>query len=207
MEIDLEKLMGGKSEEDLQKYITDAKRYTPEAINAAINELKKRGVFFSDVQLAEINSEIEQKKVNENTNNWAFDWKKNIVTDIDAPLFYSERVIWYFSILFGVVTGGILLSLNLNKLKNKKASLLTFFFGFIYSIFAIWAIGLISEKTKSTSGLTIGFNGLGALVLHRFFWKKYIGKDTKYRTRPFWLPLVICIIFATLILLATIYSS
>lgn len=207
MEIDFEKLMAAKSAEDLQKYMTDNSRYTPEAISAAINELRKRGRVFTETELIKINSDIEQKKENDNNNNFTFDWKKNVVTDIDAPLFYSERVIWYFSILFGVITGGVLLSINLKKLNKKKVSFFTLLFGIIYSIFTIWIIGLISEKTKSTSGLTIGFNGVGAFVLHRFFWRKYIGKDTKYRARPFWGPLVICIVFATIIILATIYSS
>ena len=37
------------------------------------------------------------------------DWKHNIVTDTDAPVLYSRRVIYLFSCFFSVFTGGILL--------------------------------------------------------------------------------------------------
>ena len=40
-------------------------------------------------------------------------WTKNIVTDLDAPQFYSPRAIWGFSVFFTVIFGAVLLTSNL----------------------------------------------------------------------------------------------
>ena len=46
-------------------------------------------------------------------------WKYNIVTDEDAPILYSRKAIYFFSCFFSVITGGILLSINLKKINRK----------------------------------------------------------------------------------------
>jgi hypothetical protein len=54
MDHDFEKLMVNKSDEDLQIYITNSGRYKREAVEAAINELRKRGQTFEDEQVTKI---------------------------------------------------------------------------------------------------------------------------------------------------------
>src|SRR5688572_4172085 len=111
MQIDFEELMANKSEDGLIEYITNSNIYTPEAIYAAINELKKRGRQFTSEEVEEINSKLqakrdEEKKVEKVSSNT---WKKNLVNDLGAPQFYSQRAIWGFSAFFTVIFGAVLL--------------------------------------------------------------------------------------------------
>ncbi len=62
MEIDLDELMSGKSEEGLMVYVQKAELYTDEAIVAALKELKKRGRTFSDRELETIQIKLEEKR-------------------------------------------------------------------------------------------------------------------------------------------------
>ena len=47
---------------------------------------------------------------------------------------------------------------------------------------------------------------LGGIILTQIFWKKFIGKDTKYRVHPIWTPLVICLVILALIIWAMLQS-
>ena len=206
MEINFEELMKRKSEEDLQKYITDGKRYVPEAIEAAVSELKNRKIILNEDVLIKVNSEIEQKKIQQDKEGESH-WDKNVVVDDSAPLLYSEKTIWRFTFLFGAITGAILLAINFNNFGKKKEIPLVLIFGIGYTLFSIWAIAFITKNYQSSSGLAFVFNALAVVVLTKFFWKKYIGKETKYRKKQVWIPLTICVCISILLLFAAIYSQ
>jgi drug/metabolite transporter superfamily protein YnfA len=127
-------------------------------------------------------------------------WTKNIVTDLDAPLLYSPRAVWGFSIFFTVIFGAVLLSSNLT---DKKAKWIVIGFGIIYTSVVIFIMNLLPQPN---TGLTLGLNGGGALILTQLFWNKYVGKETKFRTKPIWKPLIISIIITIPFLLAIIYG-
>jgi hypothetical protein len=127
-------------------------------------------------------------------------WTKNIVTDLDAPQFYSPRTIWGFSVFFTVIFGAVLLTSNLT---DKKAKWIVIGFGILYTIVVIVIVNLLSQPN---TGLTIGLNGGGALILTNIFWGKYVGKETKFRTKPIWKPLIISILITIPFLLAIIYG-
>ena len=206
MEINFEELMKKKSEEDLQKYINDSKRYVPEAIQAAVNELKNRKIILNEDVLIKVNSEIEQKKIEQDKENESH-WDTNVVVDYSAPLLYSEKTIWRFTFLFGAVTGAILMAVNFNNLGKKKEMPMVLIFGIGYTLLTIWAIVFIERNYQSSSGLALIFNALAVAVFTKFFWRKYIGKETKYRKRKVWMPLIICIAVSILLLFVMIYSQ
>jgi len=196
-----EKLTAGKSDEELRVYITDCGRYEPAAINAAIDEFKKRGVTITGLELDKINTVIEQKEAKENL--WGFSdlWSANIVKDADAPEFYSQKLIYRFSYLFSVIAGAILLAINISKSGSKKGVMLVIFFGIFYSVGVFMILGLIPHNPNaSITLLGMVLNGLGAVILNIFFWNKYIGKLVNYRRKPFWIPLVVCILVTIMIL-------
>src|ERR1039458_4565953 len=126
MENNYNNIMQVKSDEGLQEYLDKRLKYTPEAVEAAISELKKRGRVFTDSELATIRLDVNQKKDHDiqqeekQSSVWRNNWKKNIVEDKTAPLFYSERAIYAFSVAFGVITGAILLAINCAKTEAKK---------------------------------------------------------------------------------------
>jgi len=117
------------------------------------------------------------------------DWKYNIVSDKDAPELYSRRVIYFFSCLFTVITGGILLSINLKRVNRKDVIWLVLGYSIAYTAISI---SILSQFERNTV-LTLLVSMLGSFALYNYFWKKYIGAETKYQTKPIWIPLGICI--------------
>lgn len=133
---------------------------------------------------------LEEKT--DNTDHFKFfdrNWKYNIVIDEDAPILYSRKTIYFFSCFFSVVTGGILLSINLKKANRKDVIWIVLGYSIAYTAITTF----ILNQFKSNSVLNILVAMLGSFTLFNFFWKKYIGAETKYQTKPIWIPLVICI--------------
>ncbi len=206
MEIDFEKQMTNKSDDGLQEYIDNRTKYTREAVEAAIFELQKRGRIFSDEDQANFRNEFqarfeatekEEKQFFGNT------WNKNVVTDENAPAYYSEKAIYIFTAFFSVLFGAVLLAINCRSTVTKKGVWEAIAFGIVYTSLQLWILSMIPRNT----GLTFAFSMGGAFLMNNFFWRKYIGKDTKYRTKPIWKPLIAGIIIFFPLLLAAIYGG
>jgi len=198
--------MSSKSDEGLQHYIDNRSKFTPEAVEAAIAEMQNRGRTFSDEELNLFRNEFASKKeaaLNDMEMSWrGSNWKKNVVEDESAPAYYSEKAIYMFSVIFSMIFGAILSAINFSKLDNKHAVMEVIGFGVGYTALEFW----ILSQLERTSGLTLVFNIGGALLL-RFFWYKHIGKDTKYRAKPIWVPLIIAIAVTAMVLLTIIYGG
>ena len=208
MEIDFQKLMTNKSDEGIQEYLDNRAKFTPEAVEAAIAEFQKRGRTFSDEELNTYRQEFQQRsEAAEKEVKELFpsgnQWKKNVVTDENAPAYYSEKAIYLFAVIFSVVFGSIILALNFSKTETKKGVWEVVIFGAFFTSLQIWILSMIPRN----NGLTLVFNMVGALILNQFFWKKYIGNDTKYRTKPIWIPMIVGILITIPILLAIIYGG
>ena len=198
-------LMTSKSDEQLKNYLVNSEKYTKEAVTAAIQELQNRGKEVSEEELNEIKLTLEAKKKKENAEMAKMrtnPWTKNVVTDPDAPAFYSQRAIWGFSVIFTVVFGAALLSSNLKDKGNARWVVLAF--GVLYTGLAVFILSSINGRS---AGLTIGINAVGAWIMNQFFWNKYVGQEKKYRAKPIWVPLIISIIITIPFLLAIIYSQ
>jgi hypothetical protein len=168
-------------------------------VAAAKKELDNRGIELSDEEKKIIEDKKNARKQDAVMSKSAFDrwdwftvnWKINIVDDVNAPQLYSRKIINIFSIAFSVLFGGILLAINLKNVNNKKAILPVLTYSIIYTGLMIYILGMIPG---STTPLTIAFNAIGATVLYNTLWKKYIGKDFQYRTKSYWIPLIIGIL-------------
>ncbi len=194
MDIDFVKLMTTKSDEGLQEYIDNRQKFTPLAVYAAIDELKKRGRTFTDEEFTQIVNDIEKQQAVsrqrvEESDGGSNKMNKNIVDDPSAPEYYSERAIYAFSVFFSVIFGSVLMTMNINRTEKKNSSWTALLFGIVYTGLQMWALSYVPRNTGLTVGVSIG----GALLLNHFFFKKYIGKDTKYRARPIWIPLIIAL--------------
>jgi hypothetical protein len=203
MGVDVEKLMNGKSDEDLQKYLDNRMDYTPEAVVSAIAEMQKRGRTFSDEELTGIRNEMQLKRTTEEVGKKGM-WNKNVVTDKAAPSYYSEKAIYLFGTFFSVLFGAVLLAINIKNTELKKGVWPVLAFGVIYTVLQIWI--LTELQVNSSSGAYL-FSMVGTLLMNYLFWRKYIGKDTKYRTRPIWKPLIIAIVIFTPLIFAAIYGG
>ncbi len=123
------------------------------------------------------------------------------MTDENAPLYYSERAIYMFSVFFSVIFGAVLLAINFRNTDEKKGVWEVITFGLVYT--GLWLLSVMPRNT----GITLAFSMGVALLINHFFWKKYIGKYTKYRTKPIWEPRIIGLIIFIPLLLAAIYGE
>ena len=196
MPIDFKEMMSKMSDYELNGYIENRKNYTKEAVESAILELKNRGREFSEEETSEILQQFDKKKLESreyesiNLTASSSGWKKNVVTDKDAPEFYSEKAIYLFSVIFSVIFGSVLMSINFRKTESKKGAFEVLGFGILFFIVQVYILSMFPRKTI----FTLMFSMVGALILNYFFWRKYIGKDTKYRAKPIWIPLIIGVV-------------
>jgi hypothetical protein len=204
MEIDFAELMTKKSEQGLNEYITNIERYEPAAVNASIEELRKRGRNFTEEELESISIRIHNKETEEHKRGKDLGinprWDQNKVADETAPMYYSQRTIWAFSIFFSLICGAALLASNTD---NKEAKLTVIGFGIAYTVAAIFFLNLFPMNT----GLIVGVNTAGAYILTSFFWNKYLGYDTSYRTKPILKPLIICLVIFIPLIALIIYGE
>jgi hypothetical protein len=197
----LGEVMSTKSDEGLIAYINNFEKYTPDALTAATNELKRRGKKISEEELKEIHLKIQArvKAESEEETLWPSEsLRKEIVTDLNAPLLYSKATVRAFSIVFTVIFGAVLLS---NNISDSKKKWIVIAFGITYTTLSIILLNIIPPSTV----WVLLLNAAGGLGLTTTFWDKYIGKDVKYRAKPIWIPLIISIIISIPFILAMIY--
>ena len=136
---------------------------------------------------------MESKTGNRPSLGWIDQWSDNVTFDPAAPSLFSEQVIWFFSFLFGTIAGAALLAVNISRAKEKVGIIWVLLFGFIYFIGSVLGYkAIIAYFVIQSVGPIFFFNTVGGVILNKFFWKKYIGAETKYRAKPFWIPLAIC---------------
>jgi hypothetical protein len=109
MEIDFQKLMSTKSDEDLQEYLDNCAKYTANAIEAAIAEMKKRGRIFSEEEL--------------NTYKSKFKKPTEFVIE-ELPLSKKGKRLYWLGLLgfipaWGAIAGLVLLMLGILRYKDK----------------------------------------------------------------------------------------
>ncbi|MGJ1335032.1 hypothetical protein ACLCDV_06150 [Sphingobacterium sp. Lzh-3] len=169
----------------------------------AFDILKKRGYFFSETEIVKINQLIASRKKEEP------DYKSLNTWDIDEDAekasvsFYSQKAIWYFSILFGLFTGAILLAINLFTLSKKKEAWATLLFGFGYTLALILVYNEFKDYFDQSRFTGILLYGIGAAILQFGFWDQYL-KGIKYKKRSIIAPLMICLVVVGLIILRII---
>ena len=96
-------------------------------------------------------------------------------------------------------TGTVLLSSNAYDNKKKW---IVISFGALYTALTIVIVNLVPLNII----YTLLLNSAGGLALTTTFWDKFVGKETKYRAKPIWKPLIITIGITIPFLLEIIYG-
>ena len=193
------------SDNELEKYIRPESRFVPEAIQYAFDILKERGRIFSENESEQIQNLIASKKVDDIKpepikNNG---WDKNITENESAIQLYTNKLIWIFSVFFGVIFGTALQVYNYYKTKNYKALIATLIFGILYTAIQIFIMDEYGNIEFGRTSLRFFLSGIGALGLYII--RENIFKTTlEYRAKSFVLPLIICILIHIPILYAII---
>jgi hypothetical protein len=193
----LNRILSEKSDRELMFYINNLDKHTEEAVRVALEILKSRHVILPEDITETINNHFEQQKEKPRVNLW----NKNITTDSEALEFYSQKSIYIFSILFSVLFGSVMLAYNLRKV--KKPFIWAILFGLTYSSLSVYFI----EKYNGSLPMTFIANSLGAVVLYQLCWNRWIGKQTKYRAKSIWIPLIIALIIFIPLTILTILES
>ena len=193
MTLDFKKLMSGKTDKEIDKYLFNINKFTSDAGKAALAEAIKRGREFSEQELAKMHCDLDMKVAQEKGELAALKtnaWTKNVVKDDETlPAYFSQQSIYIFTILFSVLFGSVLMGSNLYHTEHKKVVVNVVLFGIVYTTLQIWLLSLIPRNTI----FVFAASGLGAIILNGYFWKQYIGAETKYRSKPIWIPLAIAI--------------
>lgn len=204
MDLKFKVTASAKSDAELLDTIANQQKYLPETIEATIAELQYRGHVFTDEELQVITADVEahrQSAASAGRRLW--NYKNNIVEDPDAPAFYSRRVVYAFAFMFTPLFGAVMLAMNINKTDKPARMVWLLLFGVAYTVLAV----IVGESMRSGSSPGVIFSLVGAVILESFFWNQFIGNGTFYRARPIWIPLIIGIVLAALIIFAMFYGS
>ena len=183
------------SDFELEKYIKPESKFVPEAIEFAYDILKQRGRIFTDSETEQIQNLVKTKKNNEPKfeevkNNG---WDKNFTEDENAIELYTNKLIWIFSVFFGVIFGTALQVYNFYKLRNNKAAILTLIFGIAFSILQFTLMSYIGNIEYGRFSIKFLLSGIGAIGL--FFIRENLFKNQiQYKAKSFAIPLIIAIV-------------
>lgn len=122
--------------------------------------------------------------------NYFLKLNRNVVTDDDAPEYFSQQAIFGFSILFSIIFGGGLMALNVHRSNNKTSAFFIVACSIIYSAIEF-------DLLKDAGGgilLKLLFNSIGAYGLNYFCWNRFIGRTTLYRAKPVLIPAILGVV-------------
>ena len=142
---------------ELEKYIKPESRFVADAIEIAYEILKSRGRTFTEKENEQIQSLIQTKKdsepkYDEIKNNG---WDKNYTEDENAIELYTNKLIWIYCLLVGVIFGSFLQVYNFIKLKKTKAAIITLVFGILYSTLQVIIMNYVGDVEYGRYSLRI----------------------------------------------------
>lgn len=172
-----------RSNYELNKLMANREEQSKEKVLAILWELEKRGA------LDDEGKKLLSKYSFSNSNNFSGDsfsasmpkgpfMDPNISTDPSLPRLFSRYSVRFFAILFSTFFGGILISINLYRLKKKDQILPVVLFSFFFAYLTVFISGKYPEKITM---ITFIMNVIGSLLLEELFWNKMIGKDFKFQ--------------------------
>jgi hypothetical protein len=123
-------------------------------------------------------------------------------SEIGTPVLYSQAAIFGFSFFFSTIAGGIMMSMNLSRLR-KPGIVPVLAFGIGYPV----AMAVFDSFVELPRAINTAMNIGAAYVMKEFIWNKFIGKETVYTKRPIWIPLAICLVIAAVLVALIIYSD
>ncbi len=190
-----------KSDTELRQCIDNREKYLPESVLAAVAELQRRGVEFSEEEQRVIREDmLARTEIAENSGSgyggiFSGTYKNSLVEDTDAYSFYSRRVIKVFTLCFGPLFGSVMMAMNIWKTKNTIGVALVLLFGISVTVIE----SIIPTTLNLNFASNIFFAVINAYLIDILFWNKYIGKTTLYKARPYQTAVVVAIIISILI--------
>ena len=195
-----------KTDAALREYVTGHVQYREAAVLAAFDELRRRGQ--PAPEEAALRPGLEVAAANQRTLDEAAEVERRQAlppatteattseTDETAPALYSPVAVVLFSILpvSTMITGGVLMCMNLYRLGKKRATLGLAIFVVAYffagSALVNWAV--FQQGLSPIWGVLL-FNLPAALIYVLWVWPRYIG-STNFRSRSILAPILVCML-------------
>jgi hypothetical protein len=191
--------MSRKPLPELQLYVRNRTEYREDAVLAALDELERRGEQPLDAATirAELWPVVEQQRQQEavaKASRTSESLPDEDAALLEAPALYSPGTIVVFSMLpmSMMLGGGVLLGINLFRLRRIRALLGLVLFVLVYlavgSRLLTWAV---LEQGFNPLMATLLFNVPAVLVYLFWFWPRYVNTAT-YRSRSILPPIIVC---------------
>ncbi|MBV6881106.1 hypothetical protein NG800_014525 [Epilithonimonas ginsengisoli] len=195
------------SNKELNNYIKPESKFVAKSIRYAFDILKERGNVFSETEAERIEQLIQSKEKIEAEDVMIDDkWDKNLTEDQTAIKLYSNKVIWVFSVIFGVVFGTALQVFNFFKVNDKKGAIVSLIFGISYALATTYLLNLFGDIRYGKMSLRFLLSGIGALGLY-LIREKMFKSETEYRAKSFITPLVISLSIHLVIIYFVFFES
>ena len=192
-----------KTDAALREYVTGHVQYREAAVLAALDELRRRDQ--PAPEEAALRPSLETGAATQRVIDEAADAERQQTTatvaqpdavEADGPALYSPVAIVLFSILpiSTMITGGILMCMNLYRLGKKRATLGLAIFIIAYffagSALVNWAV--FQQGLSPVWGILL-FNLPAALIYVLWVWPRYVGA-TNFRSRSVIVPILVCML-------------
>ena len=187
--------MQAKSEAELRQYVSRYAEYRDDAVLAALAELRRRGL--PAPEEAALRPALEAAVAQQAETAAATRSQPAAATE-DGPELYSPGTIVLFSVLFSMLGGGILLGINLRRLRRTGALVRLAVFVvacFAGELFALhWAVKQFGQNLLLLAVLPKAFDVLALVAYLTWFWPRYVGPQP-YRSRGWLLPFMLFFAF------------
>ncbi|KFC22875.1 hypothetical protein [Chryseobacterium sp. FH1] len=186
------------SDRELENYIKSDSKFVAPAITYAYEVLQSRGRVFEESEKLQIEQMISEKTQAETDEKHKYykAWDENMTENPSAIELYSNKVIWIFSILFGVFFGGFLQAINFVRLKNNKVAVISASFGILFSAGQVLLLNYIETLDYhfgKSRFLPLFLSAIGSAILI-FIRDKSQPKELKYKGRSFVVPLIVALV-------------
>ncbi|WP_223607527.1 hypothetical protein [Chryseobacterium sp. OSA05B] len=198
-------VLGKLSSTELDNYLKEGNRFTPEAVQMAFEILEERGITFSEQKKIQIYQLIQDKKTQEELKLQEEQemWKDNVTEDPHAIKLFPRDIILLISFIVGTVPGSILLGINFIKLKKYTPAVFTFIFGFIYLPVQYFLVAFMhkinSRNISSFRKSPEVFAAILGMLFLLLLWATYIPKKLPYRAASYIFPILISLVMLVII--------
>jgi hypothetical protein len=202
--------MSRKSLPELLLYVRNRAEYREDAVLAALDELEQRGQVVPEaagiraelLPVVEQQRQAQQMREAETTRPGGAEGVPGLPA-AEGPALYSPGTIVLFSMLFSFLAGGILMVLNMFRLKEagKAGRLVLFIVGFLLA--SSYGLQLLMasygmQQMRIFSVVSVVVNLLAVLAYLLYFWPRYVG-PRPYVSRQ-WLPaMLVCFVVMLMI--------
>ncbi len=169
-------------DEDVLDALRNKDKYVDEMLLALLDAVEKRGLAFAGA--ADLRAEITARFVPEPEPEELPD---EVVME-ELPVLYSQTAILAFTIFFTPLFGGILLAMNVHKVRSSRTWQVV-----LISIVLTTLVGLANYLIPQSNFVIILIPIAAGFILSELVWNRFIGKGVPYMQRRVLIPLIIAL--------------